>query len=101
VTYASGWADYGSGNQLLGAYRHLGRCYLQGLAKRTGVAGAGLTICTLPVGYRPAARLLYPIFYNGTTAAEISVETDGRIIAIPNVSTNGYVSLSNVSFRVA
>jgi hypothetical protein len=70
---------------------------LQGLALAN--AGAGATLCTLPVGYRPIGEQLFAILANGTTAMmRVDVQTDGQVILSAAPTAGGYYSLSGIRF---
>ena len=78
LSYGSGWTSYGSGYQA-GQYKKVGDLvFLRGLVGRT--SGVGVTIATLPSGYRPPAQCLY-IMNTNTGAGRLDIQTDGQIVA--------------------
>jgi len=89
------WADYGGFYQP-GQYRKVGdMVYLRGLATRT--AGAGITIATLPTGFRPVNRTMM-IGYTDTGAGQVNIYPDGTIQLI--VGGAGFVHLTYPPFSI-
>jgi hypothetical protein len=78
-TLLNSWVDYGGGSQTA-RYRKLnGLVYVEGRIKN----GTAVDVCTLPVGYRPAAILAFAT-NTGTGAgafAKLDVLADGTINA--------------------
>jgi hypothetical protein len=91
--YGSGWTSYGSGYQVP-QYRAVGDLiFLRGLVART--AGVGITICTMPSGYRIADDDLQRV-ETSSGPGSITIAPSGTI----NLTTGGatWVSLSGVIF---
>lgn len=94
-TLLNSWVDYAGGFQTAGYYKdEFGFVHLTGIVK-SGTAGS--TIFTLPVGFRPAAGLQFPVAANGYGSCRVSA--DGSVIAFAG-STVWY-SLDGVCFRAA
>lgn len=91
------WVNFGSGYQDAGYYKdQFGIVRLRGMIM-SGTVGAACFV--LPVGYRPAARVLLSTISNGA-AGRVDVYTTGEVAPI-SPSANAWVSLENLSFRVA
>lgn len=85
-SFGAGWADFGTPE--LVRYRKVGTEVIGvGLAKRT--SGAGTTIYTLPVGFRPTRQTLRPTVVHGSTVAALQIETSGIVTAPSAYVTNG------------
>lgn len=85
LAYATGWANYGSGFEL-GQYRKVGdEVQLRGLINCG--TGAGATIATLPVGYRPSAIVLGQV---GSNPAPTPANTRIDIFPDGNINYNGF-----------
>jgi hypothetical protein len=91
----NGWVNYGPGFTNASYFKDKnGIVRLEGLIK----SGTTNVIANLPAGYRPGAALLF-IAVNGFGAfARIDVGPDGNITVVAPY-TNGYLSLSGISFR--
>ena len=96
--FATGWAHYGSGYQSCG-YRRLGdMVFLRGLAYIG--AGAGTTVGTLPVGYRPPGTLIMsPQCAGGSLRLDISAAGVVANNAVA-LTVGNWVSLDNLQFSV-
>lgn len=92
---ASGWGNFGSGYDTAGYFRDsAGVVHLRGLVVRT--SGTGLTMLTLPVGFRPAGRKIFA----GSSAdayARIDITTAGDVI-LSSGSPTTWVSLEGITF---
>ena len=53
---------------------------LEGLI-RNGTTTSSTVITTLPVGYRPARKLVVPIWTSGNALGHLTINTDGRVQA--------------------
>jgi hypothetical protein len=70
---------------------------LKGLIKRSGSITSGEVIGTLPVGYRPSARLIFQTSTsNAGHFARVDVDTTGSILAI--AGDPGFLSLEGINF---
>ena len=97
-TLLNSWVNYGGGYANAGYWKDShGVVHLRGLVKSGGTAS---TIFTLPAGYRPAANELF-LVASGTTPtfAQIAIDTAGGVVFLNG--SNGYVSLSGITFRAA
>lgn len=93
VVFENSWVNYGSGFEEA-AYRKIGdRVQLRGLVK-SGTVGAA--IFTLPVGFRPAGQNIFAIQAN-EIGKRLDVSSIGGVSVVAS-ATNGYVSLSGVTF---
>jgi hypothetical protein len=73
--------------------------HLRGLVRSGTVSGSG-TIFTLPSGYRPGARLMFPVICASGSTRQIGqcdITTVGEVIAIAGANT--YWSLDGIVFR--
>ena len=93
VSYATGWADYGGSYEAV-EYKAVGDLVImRGLAKRT--SGTVTQFATLPVGYRPPARLIFTT-YTSTGVGELHIASDGVVELISGGT--GWVTLSPIVF---
>jgi len=103
LSLAAGWGNYGAEYDGA-AYRkeHNGRVYLRGLVTRTdGVPPASSPIGTLPAGYRPSKRLIFPA-NGGAASARVDVAANGQVIWIQGTAgEKDYTSLDAISFAPA
>lgn len=102
-TFLNSWANYGGGNQT-GAYFQdaFGVVHLRGLVKRTVTGfGAGVPICTLPAGYRPAATISFWV-WGGTTpkGTKVVLLTSGNVYveASDSAAPEAILSLDGITF---
>ena len=103
--YQSSFADYDPTWSFGGfALDELGYVMLKGLIKNPNTQGAGVTIATLPVGFRPSVNDVWNVFgYAEVPAGQhrVDVFPDGQIVFYPNVA--GYpvywMSLMGVRFK--
>lgn len=96
--FGTGWSNQyapGSGPQTRFRKMPSGLVLLAGSAQSTG---AGATVLTLPVGYRPSAQGSWPhAFWNGSARITgiISVQTDGQIRVWNNADAAGAMTYVN------
>ena len=85
VSFASGWANLGSGYQAMQYRKEGDKVCLRGYAEKLSATSGSETILTLPVGFRPPATLLDGVwsFVTGASPAQatraVVFQTDGRI----------------------
>jgi hypothetical protein len=103
-TLVNGWSHWGSGYPN-GQYRLNGDVVeFRGLIKVTNTLASGLTIFTLPAGYRPTAgtAVLVALGSNGTTEVmkRINVSTAGAVVMSGGFSFAGtsWLSLEGLRF---
>ena len=96
-TLLNSWVNFGSGFQSA-RFRRLisGQVEIQGLV--TAGTGPASTVFTLPVGYRPAAALVFATIANNAIA-RLDVEADGDVRWQAG-GTNAFLSL-NCTFHPA
>lgn len=87
-TLLNSWVNYGAPDQVAGYTLHLGLVRLRGTVKDGTV---GVTIFTLPAGYRPAADERRATVANNAFG-HLLIEADGDVILV--AGSNGYVSLN-------
>lgn len=94
-TLLNSWTNFGSGFQTA-RYRRLpsGQVEIQGLV--AGGTGPLSTVFTLPVGYRPAAALVFATIANNALA-RLDVEADGDVRWVLG-GTNAFLSLNCVFY---
>lgn len=96
-TLLNSWLNYGNGYQNAGYYKDaFGIVHLRGLIWN-GTVGAACFV--LPVGYRPAARVLFSTQSN-SAPGRVDVESIGNVLVV-SPSVSNWVTLENLSFRVA
>lgn len=94
AVFANSWVNFGGTNESAQYYKDpFGRVYLGGVVKSGTV---GLTIFTLPAGYRPEEAKIYAVASNGVFGV-CTVNPDGTVVA--SAGSNVYFSLSGISFR--
>lgn len=113
AAFASPWKSYGwngvaatsyeasNGSFVPFAFKKnpFGRVFFQGFAIAAGTAtGAGATIFTLPVGYRPDKQVLLDVSVNGTTEARVDITPAGAVNVSPAVAANNWVSFDGINF---
>lgn len=90
------WVNFGSAFNPVGYWKdNNGTVFLRGVVK-SGVMGS--SIFTLPAGYRPANRPLCATISNDAFA-RVDIFATGEVM--PQVGSNVYFSLDNISFRAA
>jgi hypothetical protein len=107
VSFASGWSNYGSGGYSNVQYYldGLGRVVLWGVATGPTIAASSSSLmCTLPVGYRPAANEMFPIFSNNGVPCVVWLKTDGTVTVVNenpagNSAVTGWFTFSGISFQ--
>lgn len=105
VTFANSWTDYLSHERQFGPCGYYkdyeGRVHLKGLIKQTSgtgvanISGNTLPSFTLPAGYRPGKRCLFPSF-GGNSFARTDVLPDGTVIV--ETGNQSYHSLAGIYF---
>jgi DNA-binding beta-propeller fold protein YncE len=92
--FENGWVNYSGTYNDAGYFKDsVGVVHLRGLVKNGTI---GQTIFTLPVGYRPAARGIFPSVSN-SVPGRIDVLPDGRVI--PLAGNSVWLSLEGITFR--
>jgi hypothetical protein len=105
LAFVGSWKDY-SPAWASGAYRkdQRGRVYLRGLvAKSVGAPAGDDPITTLPAGYRPSVRLVFPVSTGAAPAPDtygrVDVLASGEVRWIAGASGDGdFTSLETISF---
>ncbi len=77
-----------------GYYLDRKRVFIKGLIMN----GVATTLFNLPIGFRPPLALLLPVITDGGLN-RVSINNTGDVV-INAGGTNGWVSLSNLSFRI-
>ena len=95
LSFGSGWANYGGGEQT-GQVKKVGDLiFLRGLVYR--FTGSGTTIATLPAGLRPAAYSRF-VQETATGVGRVDVHPDGTVVFVSGGS--GWVCLDRIVFSV-
>jgi hypothetical protein len=100
--FASTFANYGFGEANVGFYKDRQRVYFQGMFN--GGSGVGVTMFTLPAGYRPSQKHHIPTMYStggAPTMGRIIVNTDGTVMlqnGTNTINSSNWNSLSGLSF---
>jgi hypothetical protein len=96
-TFTNSWVNYGNGYSNAGYYKDpFGIVRLRGMISGGTMAFAAFT---LPSGYRPETKLLCSTISNAA-AGRVDIGTDGTVTVF-TPSTNAWVSLEGITFRVA
>ena len=92
------WTNYGTPYSPNGYIKtSSGVVILKGLLKRSGSIVSGETIATLPVGYRPAYKLIFQTSTsNAAHFARVDVDTSGKVLIV--AGDPGYLSLEGINF---
>lgn len=98
ATYQNSWVTWGTSFNAAAYWELNGIVYFEGLVKG-GTLGS--PIFTLPVGKRPALRVMLRPTVNSAAndGARLDVYTDGTV-RTSGVTSNSYLSLEGLSFRV-
>lgn len=97
VTFENSWANRGSAGDPDASYYKdpFGRVWFKG-AIDTG--SSNTTAFTLPSGYRPSDRLVFPVDVVGSTTQEaVIIASDGTFKPVYSAGTAVYIN--NISFR--
>lgn len=90
-TLLNSWVDYGGSYQTARYRKRLdGVVELDGMVKNGSSTSA--TIMTLPVGYRPAAYQIFPVWSN-TAVARLDVRSDGTVFMAGGTGSTSWVYL--------
>lgn len=104
LPFTAQWDDIGGTHEDVTYYQDRGRVYLQGIANVIATTTTNPTIATLPAGYRPLGRVIFPC-YTSLTGNIIRVDIfNTGVIQVQTGSTiavGQFVNLSGISFRVA
>lgn len=93
-TFQNAWVDFGSPDTLAGYHKdQFGWVHIKGKVK-TGTIG--LSIFTLPVGYRPLEDYRFAVTSNGAFGS-VKISTSGTVVC--DIGNNAYVELNGISFR--
>lgn len=94
VTYQNSWVTYDVTYPPAGYYKDsLGVVHLRGMVKSGTI---NTSIFTLPVGYRPAFRLLF-VNISASALGRLDINTSGTVVQV--TGTNTWVSLEGIAFR--
>lgn len=94
AAFVNGWVNFGGTNASASYYKDpFGRVKLKGTVKSGTI---GVTIFTLPAGYRPQEAEIFGVASNGAFGV-VTVNPDGTVVA--SSGSNVYVSLAGISFR--
>lgn len=98
--FSTGWSQYDNTPtfEWAGFYRFAGRVWLQGLVKKSTAAAFGDVIFTLPVGYRPAHRVLLNIQTN-SVIGRVDVMANGDVVV--QTANAAWLAFDGLSFRHA
>jgi len=94
--FENSWTNYGAGYETAAFYKDpFGRVHLKGMIK----SGTNNTAAfTLPVGYRPAAYLMFSQMSSGPVDCATIIQGDG--VVRPNSTSSGtWNTLDGISFR--
>ncbi len=95
----NGWNNYGGGFAAAGYTQTTSSVVMLKGLLNSGNAASGTTLCTLPVGYRPSARLIFTTTTSGGTqgaASRIDVDPSGAVQIM--AGNNAFLSLDGIRF---
>lgn len=97
--YVNGWTDFGGGFQV-GQYMkdRTGRVFLRGLLA-PGTVTAGITLFTLPAGFRPTSTALLGCMLDGTTLKRFDVASTGTFV-YTNGGAGSFLALDAATLSV-
>lgn len=96
LSFGSGWVNFGA-NYNPGQYKRVGDLvFLRGLVLRS--SGTGITIATLPVGYRPTVGIVLVGVATSSGAGRIDIHGDGTIILVSG--SPAWVQLDSIVFSI-
>lgn len=96
--YGANWADFGAGFRNAAFWRDAsGTVRLTGRMQTLIARAANSVPFTLPVGFRPAGQLTFPVFAQGAIA-QLQVTAAGAVTLTPALALNDWVSLDGVAF---
>ena len=96
--FTNAWTNFGGGRATAGFYIDKGSVvHLKGSI--TGGA-SGTSAYTLPVGYRPASDLLFPVGTGSNVLTNVLLASTGTVSIFCNGACVGSVGFDAVSFRV-
>lgn len=105
LTLGAGWSNYGGGFSSANYRRKNGIVYLRGLVKNNDVTtGAGLTVATLPPGYRPANTNIFSLVASQASGHAIRADlAPTGALTVDAAAVNGsfqvpYLSLAGLIF---
>jgi hypothetical protein len=99
VSFSNSWVNNGGAYPGAAYGREDGLVLLRGLVRSGTVSGSG-TIFVLPVGYRPGARLMFPVICASGSTRQIGqcdITSIGEVIAVTGANT--FWSLDGLLFR--
>lgn len=96
--FTNSWTNFGGSYETAAFYKDRGRVYFKGLIKSGTLNSLAFT---LPVGYRPAQRVSYPLRSGGNGVGSVDIDTNGAVAIVVGSGNNTEVTISQVSFRVA
>lgn len=97
VSFQNGWSNYGPDFQNVQYYKDChGVVHVYGMAQ--GDSSTADTICTLPVGYRPAMRQVFNGMWNNLQG-RTDVGADGQVIAAGHPNNTWHTLSGGIAFR--
>ncbi|MHC4640116.1 MAG: hypothetical protein ACYS32_00625 [Planctomycetota bacterium] len=95
--FLNGWENYGGDYQVIGYHKDFtDTVHIRGVCKSGTLAE---TIFILPVKYRPAQHIMFPVATDNDSTGHVTVHKTGEVKATSGCSTV-MTSLSGISFKV-
>jgi hypothetical protein len=99
ATLATGWTNFPDAQYDGAGYRKIGnRVFLRGVLSGTDFAATNV-ITTLPTGYRPPKRKIFPAPCKANVMCRIDVLADGKVLVQADTGA-GFATLDPISFSV-
>lgn len=98
-TLLNGWVNFESSYQTARYMKDsMGFVHVQGLI-RSGTTSAGTALLTLPIGFRPSQRLIFPVVTSAYSFGSCEVHETGNIIITSGNTSFPYLSLDSITFK--
>lgn len=98
LTFTGGISNFGAGHRTIGVRKQNGEIKLRGLALIGGINGAGGTLMTIPIGFRPSLIEVFTQDYNNA-AVRLDINPSGAITLPAQATAAGsFISLAGIRY---